>query len=59
MAVHAGFGGTFDQYEACKGQDSIVLRSDASVGASPDGVSVYAGGMIFCCAGQPYDVVSL
>jgi hypothetical protein len=46
----------FDQFEACAGQDGIVLRSDADVGVDPTGWFVYSGSLIFCCAGLPYAV---
>jgi hypothetical protein len=47
----------FDQFQACAGQDAIVLNSDADVGADPvDGWFAYSGSLIFCCAGLPYAV---
>jgi hypothetical protein len=47
----------FDQFAACADQDSIVLRSEADVGANTtDGWFAYSGSLIFCCAGLPYAV---
>jgi hypothetical protein len=51
------FGGTFDQNEVCRGKDSVVLKSDGDAGADPDGWFVYSGSLIFCCEGNPYDVM--
>jgi hypothetical protein len=47
----------FDQFQACAGQDGLVLSSDADVGADHlDGWFAYSGSLIFCCAGLPYAV---
>jgi len=56
-AAMPGYRGTFDQDEACKGQDGIVLKSDADAGTMPNGYFVYSGGLIFCCSGRAFDVM--
>ena len=57
LGLGQGFGGSFNQFEACAGKDSIVLKSDGDVLAGDDGWSVYNGGLIFCCDGIPYDAL--